>query len=89
MNADHISVDHGRDPDDQLSKAHCLINKCAPGDKAHAGVLLVTSEEDLTVCSLNANHMQLLMMLTTAKTMIEEVLKGELQRVRMDKKELN
>jgi hypothetical protein len=89
MNTERISVDHGKDAAEQLTRAHALIEECTPGNKGHAGVLLVTSAEDLTVCSLNANHMQLLIMLTTAKSMIEEVLKGEIQRSQMGKNDLN
>jgi hypothetical protein len=75
-----MSVEHN-DPTEQLKKIHELINQCQDGSKDFCGVLIISNGEDLFLHSLNANQMTLYRLLSTGKQMIEEVIKGEVERV--------
>lgn len=88
MNTDHVSA-HNVAMEEQLAKAHGLIDNCSPKAKGLTGVLLVKDNEEMTVCSLNASHMDLLLMLQAAQEMLENLLKSEIQRMGLEKKDIN
>jgi hypothetical protein len=88
MNTEQMAA-HSVSMEEQISKAHGLIDNCSPKAKGLAGVLLVRDNEEMTVCSLNAGHMDLLLMLQAAQEMLEKLLKSEIQRMGLDKKDIN
>jgi len=86
----HMSVEHN-DPTQQLKRIHELIDQCQDGSKDFCGVLLIANGEDLFLHSLNANQMTLYRLLSTGKQMMEEVIKGEVERFAagIEKKDMN
>jgi hypothetical protein len=79
ISPNHMSVEHN-DPAQQLKRIHELIDQCQDGSKNFCGVLLIANGEDLFLHSLNANQMTLYRLLSTGKEMMEEVIKGEVER---------
>jgi len=83
LNADVVHVE------EQLAKAHRLIDDCSLEAKGLTGVLLVKNKEELTICSLNAGPVDLLLMLQGAQEMLENFLKSEIERMGLKKKDIN
>jgi len=86
----NMSVTHN-EVDDQIKRAHHLIDLCHKGGDVTSGVLIVSDGDDLFLHSLNANQLMLYKILCVAKAMMEDIIRGEIERTATgtDKKDMN